>query len=1477
MKLTLSQQDIFNDQRLNFDLPNYNIGAKIRIKGNLNVEILKSVYINLIDQHDAYRLIFSLNKKNNVFSKVISSHNTELEYLDFSDDVDSEIKACNFMQELFLKPFDLLSGSLLFKFLLIKVDTDIHYLFTVCHHIITDGWGTSLMFQRLVSTYNEQLNFGHLKSKYNFNYSEFVCDDEKYEKSDYFNIDKDYWNAKFINRPENLFEKIVHRRSDIKSKRVSFYIKREIYDRMAIFSKEINVSTFHFILGSFYLFISKKFQVNDFVIGLPVLNRNKSQFKKTVGLFMGISPLRIKIDFQKTFKDLLVTIKEQLRLDYRHQRFPIGKIINDFLAKHDSPRLYNVILSYEKHNYSENFIDTLCNIDPLSHNSELKALNVYIREFNEKDDIKIDFDYNLSYFNDSDMVIFLEQFESLLYNILENSNNQLNNLNFLLSKDLKTILYDFNNTFVPLDDKVSILDLISEHVIKFPHHVAVFDDFKAYSYSEMQGLVDQIAYYLKKNSNNKSPVGVFMERSPFLVFVLLGILKAGKIYVPLDPSLPLERLDYIINQSKIALIISDKYDFSFKEKSYSLKVINYEDILNFANYLMTDFLSDVKGTDSAYVIYTSGSTGNPKGVEVSHKSLLNFLLSMSKKFDFQSSDCLFSVTSSSFDISILEFLLPLISGGKIYVADKKSLSNPENIVILLNQIRPSYLQATPSFFQFLLNGGWVGDKSINLLCGGDTLNQNLANILLNFGNKVYNMYGPTETTIWSSMKLITSPLEALNIGSPIDNTQFYILDQYKNILPVGEKGNLYIGGIGLAKGYYNDIEITKEKFINNPYRKDSLIYDTGDIGRWNCNGEIEFYGRSDNQVKVRGFRVELGEIESKINLIHGVKQSIVCFDSSDSSLVAFLIMEDNFMKIDHITSTLKKSLPIYMIPNIIIFTDKFPLTPNFKIDRKALFDNFKSNNYINDEVKGDFTELQKIIGKCWIDVLNLSHPISLDDNFFYLGGNSINVINLVAALKLRLGINLDFNTIFSFPTIQLLSEFVEKSKFKNNHDLPVANKQDFYSVTFSQYEIWLASQRSNFSIAYNMFAAFKVEGNISTDLINLSINKLLKHNEILRTNFVEIDGQVFQKINPYDSSMFKLTVFKNHSINSLKLISTFISEEFDLVNDLLFKCLVIYAKNKECFLVFCSHHLILDGWSLNLLFNKFIFYYNEGNSISHNINLYKSEYFQFKDYSEWLKTIEITKDFSFWNNYLLEFKRKKVFLEKKSYSSDTNINEEIYFNFGLSNSKKLRILAKKNNLPIYCFLVSFVNIFIYKFSLTKDICLGVVNSGRSEPFLLDIVGLFSKTLILRTSIYDNFSFLQLVHSTQKNLLNIDLHKDFPKKINVQYFDVLLVYHDSDSFNHTYINLFDSKLYQINVNPVYSRFPLIFNFYDFSDEISMSISYNIELYDKDYILILGKKIEFVIKEILTNPNVLIDDIDISFDFEKRNILDFKLKF
>ncbi|MCX8106367.1 MAG: amino acid adenylation domain-containing protein [Ignavibacterium album] len=582
-------------------------------------------------------------------------------------------------------------------------------------------------------------------------------------------------------------------------------------------------------------------------------------------------------------------------------------------------------------------------------------------------------------------------------------------------------------------DNVTVYTLFENRVKLAPNSIAINFDGNKITYKKLFDESDKIAYLLNKSGVKQGDiVGLCLNRSAEMIIALLGIIKSGAAYLPLDPFFPDKRLEYMLNDSAAGILITESLLFP-KFSYFGGKFIDISEL----KHVKID--SDIKDNSDenslAYVIYTSGSTGNPKGVQILHSSLTNFLLSMQKIPGLNEKDNILALTTLSFDISGLEIFLPLISGARITIATREESKDGKVLIDKIKKQKVTVVQATPSTWKMIIDSGWNEKLKLKALCGGEPLTKDLADKLLDRVDELWNMYGPTETTIWSSCAKVIKD-DPIHLGKPIANTQFYIVDKDLNFCPPGVAGELLIGGAGLSTGYLNREELTKEKFITNPFDKEkkTKVYRTGDLVKLNSKMQLEFLGRIDNQVKIRGYRIELEEIENLIKKNESVKDCAVVVKeiNNDKKIIAYVIpkikpVSDFSTEINAIRENAIRKLPDYMIPSLIIPVDNFPLTPNNKIDRKALAERDISAIATSSNAAKPENEIQKILLKIWEDLLGIS-GIGIDDNFFELGGHSILAAQMLAEFEKTTEKRIPLAAMFTAQTIRQLSETIEEGK-----------------------------------------------------------------------------------------------------------------------------------------------------------------------------------------------------------------------------------------------------------------------------------------------------------------------------------------------------------------------------------------------------------------------------------------------------------------
>ncbi|MBD2607324.1 non-ribosomal peptide synthetase [Scytonema hofmannii FACHB-248] len=806
--------------------------------------------------------------------------------------------------------------------------------------------------------------------------------------------------------------------------------------------------------GAWAILLSRYSNESDIVFGATSSGRptELAEAESMMGLFANTLPLRVQIPADDLLipwlKKLQIQEVEMRQYEYspllqiqQWSQIPRGLplfesllVFNNYLVDDTGEKLAQSMVIgetriFEKTNY------------PLT-------LQVY-----PGSDLLLSIGYDTRRFDSATINRILGHLKTLLESIVANPEQQLRDLSLLTAQEKSQLLLEWNNTEIEYPQEQCIHQLFEAQVERTPDAVAVVFKDEQLTYRQLNTKANQLAHYLRSlGVKSEVLVGICVERSLSMLIGLLAILKAGGAYIPLDPAYPKERLAFILEDAQVPLLLTQASLLSAMPQ-HKAQVIcldtdwqanGYKTALAIAQQSQENLFSELTPENLAYIIYTSGSTGKPKGVQIPHSALSNFLFAMKQKPGLSEEDTLLAVTTYSFDIAALELFLPIIVGGRLVIVSREVASDGMQLSAALADSKATVMQATPATWQLLLVTGWSGNEQLKILCGGEALPAHIAHQLRQRCHSLWNMYGPTETTIWSAVSQIKTDSKVVPIGQAIANTQFYILDQYSRVVPVGVVGELHIGGKGLARGYLNRPELTEEKFIPNPFKRgrgageqgsrggqedqssnSERLYKTGDLARYLANGEIEYIGRIDHQVKIRGFRIELGEIEALISQHSSVRETVVVA-ADTQSLVAYVVPHtDQTLTITELRGFLEPKLPNYMLPSGFVTLEALPLTPNGKVDRKAL----PAPDTVRPELEVVYqppqTEVEKTIANIWQEVLNVEN-IGIHDNFFELGGHSLLLVQVHSKLQKRFERDFPLVEMFQYPTVNHLARYLSQ-------------------------------------------------------------------------------------------------------------------------------------------------------------------------------------------------------------------------------------------------------------------------------------------------------------------------------------------------------------------------------------------------------------------------------------------------------------------
>ncbi len=1021
--VTESQMEIFLSARLSPEANcSYNESFSLVLRGDLNEEALRDSFNALIARHDALRATFNTDGDAQRF---IPSLALEIPLVDFSSL--SPVQASAEFEALLADdahtPFDLIAGPLI-RARLARFEPKRHALVVTSHHIVCDGWSTNVLLDELSKLYNASVASGSCQLDPTMAFSEYATAQQLHFRGAEGVENETFWTKQFAELPPLLNLPLDRPRPSMKSFAGATYRRRigaEAYKAIKRAGTQQKCTLFITLLSGFHVLLSRLGGQDDIVVGIPAAGQSLIEDRTLVGHCVNFIPLRGRLGADLSMSQFLDQMRKTLFDAYDHQNYTYGRLVRKLSIPRDPSRLplIEVQFNLEKVGTNLHFAGLESTIDP--NPKAFVNFDLFLNIIEGEDGLSIDLDYNSHLLDESTVARWLDAYESLLFGFVANPSSKISELP-LLNETQRRALASHNQTAADFPRNKSAHQLFEEQVSRSPEATALRFEDETLTYAQLNARANRLANHLVKiGVRSGSLVGIFLDRSAEMVVSLLAVWKAGAAYVPLDPAFPRERLAHILQDTSVPVIITQKSLLpEMLETSARLVCVDRDAILIKRESELN--LDPAAGSNAvAYNIYTSGSTGKPKGVEVTHRNLVNLLNSMCKKPGLDSSDVLVAVTTISFDIAALEIYLPLITGATLVLASQTVASDGAQLLSLLTRSGATIMQATPVTYRMLLEAGWTGNPKFTALCGGEALPRELANRILECGVPLWNMYGPTETTVWSAVSQVSYDDGPVPVGPPIDNTQFHVLDANLQPLPLGVPGELFIGGEGVARGYFKRPELTSEKFIPDPFGSEpnSRLFRTGDLVRLRQDGGCDFLGRLDSQIKLRGFRIELGEIEAAIASHTAVKAAMVALREdtpNEKRLVAYMIPNPGGIPASgELRAFLLDKLPDYMVPAAFITIPSFPLTPNGKVDRRALPAPDWAKQPRGTSFVEPSTAEEKNMAAIWAEVLRLE-KVGVHDNLFELGADSLHVFQIVARAN-KAGLDVSPRQLLQFRTI----------------------------------------------------------------------------------------------------------------------------------------------------------------------------------------------------------------------------------------------------------------------------------------------------------------------------------------------------------------------------------------------------------------------------------------------------------------------------
>ncbi|WP_186098327.1 amino acid adenylation domain-containing protein [Burkholderia gladioli] len=1421
--LTAAQREIWLDQAVHGDAPVYKIGGYTRIAGSVDAACFERAVNLLVARHDALRLVLVPGENGEGLPRqaVAKTLTVEVPLHDFSAEPDPDAAAIAWARQRLAESFPL-DGRPLFRFELARIDAA-NFLFTLnFHHLIVDGWAIGLLVDSLARIYSA-LAQGREPELDAPSYLEFVEQDRAFRESPQFERQRAYWLDKYRSVPDPLFAPRSRERFDgpvAPSGHHALCLPRAFYDRIATFAQRCESTPFHVILGLLHVYFSRTSQRDELAIGLPILNRSNARMRQTAGMFTGVSAVRLGYDPAQRFDELLKSLGQTLKQDYRHQRFPISELNRSLgLLQARRAQLFDISVSYERDDYDMRFGESPAQVHMCSNGHEQLPLALHIRENRFDANAWIHFMYNRAYFEQEEVEAIGARFEQLLGQVLEDARVPVADLRLPTAGELAR-LRAWSASPAAFERDEPLHRLFEAHAAQTPDAVALEFEGRRLSYGELNAWANRVAHHLVGlGVKPDDRVAICVERGPGMIAGLLGVLKAGAGYVPLDPAYPAERLAYTLGDSAPLAVLVQAGTREVLG-GLTVPVIDIDAPGESGASSDNPVVEGLNARSLAYVIYTSGSTGQPKGVMIEHRNVTRLFAATQAWYGFGPQDTWALFHSFAFDFSVWEIWGALLHGGRLVIVPKLTSRSPQACYALLCDTGVTVLNQTPSAFRQLIAAQAESDREHELrhvVFGGEALEVGMLRPWYedarNRDCQLVNMYGITETTV----HVTYCPLSAegggtpAGIGRPIPDLSVHVLDANLNPVPIGVAGELCVGGAGVARGYLNQPELTARRFIRNPFSEDggSRLYRSGDLARFLPDGTLEYLGRIDTQVKIRGFRIELGEIEAALSALPGVREALVMAredEPGEKRLVAYFVADAAHAQHDvaDLRAELSRTLPDFMLPAAFVALERFPLTANGKIDRKALprpAQTVDAQQYVAPR-----TSIEERLAAIWAQVLHLDR-VGIHDNFFAVGGDSIRAVSVLSKAKAQ-GLEFALVDLFTRQSIANLAQALTLDEVSVAQEaaalslsaadqarLP-AGIEDAYPLTYLQRGMVYHNQQASedASIYHDVFSyRFGVPAWDEAKL-RLALDAMTRRHPVLRTSF-DFDrfDEPMQLV--HAEGRVPLTVIDLSGLGEAeqeRVIAEFVEAERKTRVALevapLLRVFIHVRGADEIQYTLSFHHAILDGWSVASLNTELFAAYLElldGNASELALAPLARTPRSAVESERGALASEAHREF--WRRYLSGYTFSELPPAEPAEPGAPSAPLSASVDEGVRD--RLRAVANGLGVPMRSVLLAAHLRVLSMLSGKLDVTTGLVSNVRQEQDDGEkVLGLFLNTLPLRQELKPS-SWAELIRQTFGTELEVIRHRHYP------YFQIQL---DNDrsalyevAFNYVNFHVYES--------------------------------------------------------------------------------------
>ncbi|CCF12997.1 amino acid adenylation domain protein [Brevibacillus laterosporus GI-9] len=1496
--LTPSQEWMYAHSSMN-QPSSFFIQLELALKGRVDVDLLATSLQCVVERHDALRTIYRDTKREVPVQCVLKNRDIPVLQADVTHLDEQEQR--HYLQNLRTadreRGFDLTQDVM--RLAVVTLSVNSYHILVSTHHIQLDGWSLQIMLQEWMEHYRAVLHNAPVNFEEAVPFSTYMRWIEQQDQEESLRFWSQYLHGYEDPTPlPNMMvtgwkkeEKDIEPRIDHRQKSIGYeqaetimYIEKTLTSQLQRIAREYHSTIGAILQTAWGILLGKYNDKRDVVFGRTVSGRPSEVegVEQIIGLFINTNPIRVSWDEQSTFLKLLKIVSEQAVEAKAYEYCSFSDIQAQSPVKQG---LIDHLFIFQ--NYPLDVAGLAQTTQSLGYTMDLHAYFEqthydFTVKVTPEDCLQFHFIYNRERYAKKYVKRLMEHFLTLLQGIVENIDQPIDQLELTSPKEKRELLERFNDARVTFPKDKTFTQLFEEQVVATPNECAIVWKDQTISYRDLNKKANQLARTLReKGVMAEAIVGILMDRSLEMFVSVLAVLKAGGAYVPIDPSYPSERIYYLLRDSDSIILLTTRATeahIQLEKEAFTKEIVYVEDESNY-HPDNSNVVAVTKPDNMAYLIYTSGSTGNPKGVMIEHRGYVNAAYAWMQEYDLKQSPCrLLQMASFSFDVFAGDMAKALLTGGQLIICPEDIRIHPPALYEFMCKHQISLVDTTPALFVPIMR--YVAEEGLELpdlkliLLGADTVSMNdFTYLLQKFGStiRILNTYGVTEASIESSY--FEEEADWLHgksqvpIGKPLQNTSYYIVNQQNQLLPVGIAGELCIGGVGVARGYYKQQELTLQKFVPNPYAPGEMMYKTGDKARWLPDGNVEFLGRLDHQVKVRGYRIETGEIEAKIRKLEYVREVVVFVwtnSQGEQELCAYLV-SDEALSFARLQEELAAFLPRYMIPTHMCQIDQIPLTPNGKIDRKSLTIPDR-NELLRQAYVAPGSELEARLAIIWQDLLGIS-PISIYDDFFELGGHSLKVMMLVAKVHKEWHVLLPIEKVFQNPTVASLAKLLPEMEKSVQMRIQPAPKSEYYPLSSAQKRLFLLHQLDKATQSYNIPTVMMLEGAVDRDRMEMALQHLIQRHATLRTSFEMVHGAPMQQVHDRVDFTIQYEDLRNNNTTEQdiqSLIQAFI-QPFDLETPPLLRVALILLATDRHLLLVDIHHIISDAVSMATFTAEFV-------------RLYQGEelpalHLQYKDYAvwqqAWKQTSSYLKQEEYWLQQLAgELPVLQLPLDYKRPEALTFEGDQVLIPLDQKTSRLVHQVAEETKTTPFMLLLSTYSLLLAQYSGQQEILIGSPIAGRRDDDLQRIIGMFVNTLVLRMHPAGSKSFAAYVDEVKMTSLAAFENQDYQfeeliEKVKIErtpnrnpLFDAVFVLQNTDRQT--------DQVGELTLTPYpythqTAKFDLTLQAIEQGDEFHFTFEYRTALFKRDTIEQMGQNYVELLRMVTANKDMLIHEI------------------